>query len=409
MRLDRTLVTFAVIIVAVAAVVGGIKMSRVERGAEAPPDVSGRLALLVVGVEGLEISIVDRLSAEGRVPNLTRLMAEGATAEFESLERLTDRQIAWTSLVTGVSPENQGVGGKILSSRGDLVDAPLTPAYRTVGTIWTALSEAGSGVAVLSWPGTWPVEHLNGVMIGPYEHYYLERAHQGNPIEAISPIERHAELDPLIAGSGTNKRTDLARFLNLDSRLGFEALIGMSYETLDVAVAGDRSMVAVSRHLAADPAIRNIFVCLGGLDDVSQRFWHYAHPDVIEWDRIDDATRRLLEGQVEALGTAIDAYYEFVDELLGKLVGLVGEDGLIVVVTDHGYEGLRVDDRGQLKIGQHMYSDSGLWIMRGPGIARGVRIDGGSILDFAPTVMEAVGIPVPDVVEGSPRAEAFAR
>lgn len=409
MRLDRTILILALVALAVAAIVGGIKMSRVERGPAAPPDVSGRLSLMVVGIEGLEISILERLSADGRIPNLTRLMAEGVTGEFANLGKLTDRRVAWTSLVTGVSPENQGIGGKIVSHRGDVVDAPLTPEYRTVGTIWTALSEAGSGVAVLSWPGTWPVEPLNGVMIGPYEHYYLEREHQGNPLEAIHPIERHAELDPLIVGAGTNKRTDLSRFLDVDTRLGLEALIGKSYETLDVAVAGDRSMVAVSRYLAADPAIENVFVCLDGLEDVSQRFWHYSQSDIIEWERIDDVTRRLLEGQVETLGTTIDRYYEFVDELVGELAGLVEDDGLFVVVTDHGYAGLWLDDRGKLKIQQHMYSDSGLWIIRGPGVARGARVDGGGLLDFAPTVMEAAGIPVPDVVEGNVRGEALGR
>jgi len=409
MRLDRTLVILALVVFVVAAVVGGIKMSRIERGPTAPPAVSGTLSLMVLGIEGLEISILERLSPDGRIPNLTRLMEEGATCEFANFGRQTDRRIAWTSLVTGVSPENQGMGGRIISHRGDEVDAPLTPEYRTVGTIWTALSEAGSGVAVLSWPGTWPVEPVNGVMIGPYEHYYLERAHHGDPNEALYPIERHAELDPLIVGAGTHKRTDLARFLDVDTRLGYEALIGKSYETLDVAVAGDRSMVAVARHLAADPAIENVFVCLDGLEDVSQRFWHYSQTDIIEWERIDDATRRLLEGQVETLGTTIDRYYEFVDELVGELVELVDDDGLFVVVTDHGYEGLRLDHRGQLKIQQHMYSDSGLWIMRGPGVARGERVDGGGLLDFAPTVMEAAGIPIPDAVEGTVRGEALGR
>jgi hypothetical protein len=409
MRLDRTLVILALAVFAVAAIVGGIKMSRIERGPAATPDASGTLSLVVVGIEGLEISILERLSAEGRTPNLTRLMTEGSTAEFANLGRHTDRRITWTSLVTGVSPENQGVGGTIVSHRGDVVDAPLMPEYRTVGTIWTALSDAGSGVAVLSWPGTWPVEPVGGVMIGPYEHYYLERAHQGNPLEAIYPIDRHEELDPLILGDGTHTRADLARFLNLGTRLGFEALIGMSYETLDVAVAGDRSMVAVSRHLATDPSIENLFVCLDGLEDVSQRFWHYSQTDVLEWEKLDDVTRRLLEGQVETLGTTIDRYYEFVDELVGELEELVAEDGVFVVVTDHGYDGLWINERGKLMIQQEMYSESGLWIMRGPRVARGARIDGGGLLDFAPTVMEAAGIPVPEVVEGTPRVEALRR
>jgi predicted AlkP superfamily phosphohydrolase/phosphomutase len=168
-------------------------------------------------------------------------------------------------------------------------------------------------------------------------------------------------------------------------------------------------MVAVSRRLAADPDIESIFVCLDGLEDVSQRFWHYGQADVIEWEKLDEVTRRLLEGQVETLGTTIDRYYEFVDELVGELVGLVRDDGVFVVVTDHGYNGLWLDDRGRLKIQQHMYSESGLWIIRGPGVARGARVDGGNLLDFAPTVMRAVGIPIPEEVGGTVCEEALGR
>lgn len=409
MRLEKALVIVVVVVFALAAVIAGVKRSRIEREPEAPPPESGTVALVVVGIEGLELSIVERLSEEGRLPNLTQLMMEGATAEFANLGKLTDGRISWTSLVTGVSAENQGVGGKVMSPRGDMIDAPLTPDYRTVGTLWTALSDRGSGVAVLGWPGTWPVEELRGVMVGPYEHYFLEREHQGNPLEAVHPIARHAELDPLILGRGTSRRKDLTRFVLMDSRLGLEALIGKSYETLDIATAGDRSMVALSRHLAADSDIEAIFVALDGLEDVSQRFWHYAQTGVLEWDQMDRETRRLLEGQVEALETTIDRYYEFVDELLGELAALVDDGGVLAVVTDHGYSGLEVNEQGDLRIGLHMHSDSGMWIIRGQNVLEGARVDGGSLLDFAPTLAAAASIPLPDTVEGAACEAAFAR
>jgi predicted AlkP superfamily phosphohydrolase/phosphomutase len=408
MRLDRILIILALVVLAGAALLFGVKNFGRERAPKPPPVATGEVSLMVVGIEGLELSIVERLIAEGRLPNIARLMRDGATGEFANLGRLTDRQISWTSLVTGVSPANQGIGGKIVSHRGDVVDAPLTPEYRTVGTLWTMLSDSGSGVAVLSWPGTWPVEEVNGVMIGSYEHYYLEREHGGDPREAIYPLVRHAELDPLIIGRGTNHRKDLTGFVNVDTRLGLEALIGKSYETLDLAVAGDRSMLALTRHLAADPSVESVFVLLGGLENVSQRFWHYADPDVIEWQRLDDDTRELLHGQVDALGGTLDRYYEFVDEIVGELLELVGEDGLFAIVTDHGYSGLEVTEEGHLKIGQHMHSDEGFWVIRGPGIARGARVDGRSLLDFAPTVMRAAGMDIPGEVEGAVCEEALA-
>jgi len=409
MRLEKTLVIVVVVVFALAAGIAGVKMSRIERRPEAAPPESGTVGLVVVGIEGLELSIVDRLAEEGRLPNLKELMREGATGEFANLGRLTDGRVSWTSLATGVSPENQGIGGKVMSPRGDMIDAPLTPDYRTVGTLWTALSERGSAVAVLSWPGTWPVEEIRGVMVGPYEHYFLEREHQGNPLEAVHPIARHAELDRLILGRGTSKRKDLTRFVVMNSRLGLEALIGKSYETLDVATAGDRSMVALSRHLAADSDIEAIFVVLDGLEDVSQRFWHYAETHVLEWDQMDRETRRLLEGQVEALGSTIDRYYEFVDELLGELVALVDDGGTVAVVTDHGYAGLEMSEQGDLRIGRHMHSDEGLWIIRGPKVLEGVRVDGGSLIDFAPTLAAAASIPVPDTVEGAACEAALVR
>ena len=101
---------------------------------------------------------------------------------------------------------------------------------------------------------------------------------------------------------------------------------------------------------------------------------------------------------------------------MGRLTGLVGEleelvrdDGVFAIVTDHGYSGLELDDRGQFKIGQHMHSDRGLWIINGPGVVPGARVDGGSLIDFAPTVMEAAGIPIPEVVEGAARGQALRR
>lgn len=408
MRLDRTLIVLALVVLAAAALLFGVKNFGRERARTPPPVATGEVPLMIVGIDGLDLSIVERLTAEGRLPRIASLMREGAAVEFANLGRLTDPRISWTSLVTGVSPANQGVGGKIVSHRGDVVDAPLTPEYRTVGTLWTMLSESGSGVAVVSWPGTWPVEEVNGVMIGPYEHYYLEREHGGDPTEAVYPVARYAELDPLVTGRGTNRRKDLVRFVNVDTRLGLEALIGKSYETLDLAVAADRSVLALTRHLAADPAVESIFVTFGGLENVSQRFWHYANPDVIEWHRLSDDARELLEGQVASLGGTLERYYEFADEIVGELLELVGEDGLFAIVTDHGYSGLEVTEDGDLKIGQHMHSDEGFWIIRGPGIARGARVDGGSLLDFAPTIMRAAGMGVPDVVEGAVCEEVLA-
>jgi hypothetical protein len=47
-----------------------------------------------------------------------------------------------------------------------------------------------------------------------------------------------------------------------------------------------------------------------------------------------------------------------------------------------------------------MHRDQGLLIMRGPGIQRGVRIEGAGIWDVAPTILHQLGLPIPQDMDG---------
>ncbi|MCK4679536.1 alkaline phosphatase family protein, partial [bacterium] len=188
MRVEKILIALVVVVLIVTGVIAVLKVTGDE---EEPTAVvvpeAGELSLVVIGIQGLEASMVERLTADGRLPNLARLIAGGATGSYATLGRNVDARIVWTSLVTGMLPENQGIGGKKLSRRGEIVDAPLVPQSRTVGTFWTFLADAGERSGVLGWPGTWPVEEIDGIMVGPHSTYILERKHGGTPSDAVYP------------------------------------------------------------------------------------------------------------------------------------------------------------------------------------------------------------------------------
>lgn len=410
MKLDRLLAASAVVVLLAAAAVFIVK-SRGSGDGGLPENRfrSGSVSFLMVGIEGLDISIVERMASEGRLPVLMSLMNDGALGEFTSLGKGVDPRISWTSVVTGVSPERQGVGGTMISDRGEVVDAPLMPRSRTVGTLWTALSESRPPVGVFGWEGTWPVETLDGVMVVPYATYVLEREHAGNVGYSVSPPELYAEIDGLIAPRNSLSRKELAQFVDTDTRLGLEALIGKGYEDLGMAVAGDRSMAALALRQSTEPGAWNMFVSLRGVEVVSQRFWHMANPDEIHWDDLTDEATELVTGQCEALGGVIERYYEFADSLVGDLMRLMASDGTVAVVSDHGYEGLRYDDRGHPMIGSNLHSEAGLWILRGPAVKSGARARDGSILDVAPTVAAALGIELGHVPDGEIHEEVLIR
>lgn len=410
MRVDKTLAVLVIVVLVITAVIAGFKMRGVEEG---PSDVvlpeAGAMSLVVIGIQGLEASMVERLMVEGRLPNLARLMADGATGSYETLGRSVDARIVWTSLVTGMLPENQGVGGKRLSRRGEMVDAPLVPKSRSVGALWTFLADAGESSGVLGWPGTWPVEEIDGVMVGPHSTYVLERKYGGPPSDAVYPPARHEQLDPMVLDKTDFTRRDLSGLVNLDSTLGLESLVGQNYIVLATAYAADRSMVDLATVLAAEGDVRNLFVCLAGMDAVSQRFWHYMETEAIERLDVDESERRMLLGQIEALGETVERYYDHVDGLIGELDRLVGDAGTVVVITDHGYGGIPLDAAGKPMIGTSMHSEEGLWIASGPRVKAGATARRGKLIDVAPTIMAAAGVEIPEELDGEAHEEVIAQ
>ncbi|MBM3307498.1 MAG: alkaline phosphatase family protein [Candidatus Eisenbacteria bacterium] len=404
MKLEKTLALVTVCVIAAAVIVGVVKWRGAARPAgrvHAPEaEAEGKVALLVVGIEGLEPSVFEPLVREGRLPNLSRLLAEGAYARFPSLGRNTDPRIAWTSLVTGVTPERQGIGGKVPSPKGAMVALPLRPSSRTVDTAWTLLSKAGVTVAVLGWPGTWPVEQVNGLMVGPYATYVLERTRRGRPEDAVHPPDAYAAVDSLVRAGDSYRRISLARFVDMASAMGLEALTGHNIEVLTGSCAGDTTMLTLARAAVARHGATAVFVSLPGLDAVSQRFWVYRDPKPSPTLMADAAAYLRFRQMAEALRGTTAEYYEYVDEILGHLVALAAEEGTIAVIADHGYSGLELDSSGNPKIGREMHSESGVLLLRGPCVAAGARAEKAALFDVAPTIMRAAGMQVPAGLDG---------
>jgi predicted AlkP superfamily phosphohydrolase/phosphomutase len=409
MRVEKILIALVVVVLIVTGVIAVLKVTGDE---EEPTAIvvpeAGELSLVVIGIQGLEASMVERLTADGRLPNLARLIAGGATGSYATLGRNVDARIVWTSLVTGMLPENQGVGGKKLSRRGEMVDAPLVPQSRTVGTFWTFLADAGERSGVLGWPGTWPVEEIDGIMVGPHSTYILERKHGGTPSDAVHPPSWYERLDSMVLDQTDFTRRDLSRFVDLDSTMGLESLVGQNYIALATANAADRSVVDLANAVAAEGDVRDLFVCLVGTDVVSQRFWHYMDTEAIEQLDVDESERRLLQRQIEALGETVERYYDHVDELVGELARLAGDAGTVAVITDHGYAGIPLNAAGKPLIGTNMHSEEGMWVVSGPRVKTGATARHGALIDVAPTIMAAAGVEIPEELDGEAHMEVIA-
>jgi choline-sulfatase len=112
-------------------------------------------------------------------------------------------------------------------------------------------------------------------------------------------------------------------------------------------------------------------------------------------------------------GRAYDGEVAYADQELGRLLshvekGSAPENTLIAVLSDHGES---LAEHGEFTHGVFLY-DSTLripFLINAPGVPRGLRVkQQARTIDLVPTVLGLLGMAVPDAVQGSSLAPAFA-
>jgi predicted AlkP superfamily phosphohydrolase/phosphomutase len=133
---------------------------------------------LVVGLDGFERSLVDRLLGEGRLPNLARLRERGGYAPIATTAP-AQTPVAWSTLAVGTNPGGHGIFDflrrdparyrpEIALHRVEQRGAFLPPraVNRRRGTpFWSLLGEAGVPSVVIRHPCTYPPEPIEGRLL----------------------------------------------------------------------------------------------------------------------------------------------------------------------------------------------------------------------------------------------------
>ena len=132
----------------------------------------------MIGLDGLEPSIVAPMLASGELPHLARLQEQGG---FARVATTTPAQtpVAWSSFATGVNPGGHGIFDFLrrdpATYRPDISLTRHEPAtafrppravnMRRGATLWGELTNQGLTSTVIRCPGTYPPEPIRGQML----------------------------------------------------------------------------------------------------------------------------------------------------------------------------------------------------------------------------------------------------
>ena len=368
-------------IAAIALSCGGGETEPVER------------KVLLLGIDGLEWDIMGPMIETGRLPNLSRLMTEGAWGELTSLKYLESPMI-WTSISTGKLPEKHGITGFTTKPGARNVGAVLTADYRTARTVWDILGEAGRTVGVTTWLVTWPVEPVNGYLVSDYIKYDWEAVGR-EPQDTTYPPDLLGEIEDMVVRGEdvTDERAGEFVVGGVEAAAGFENRI----RTLKSCISINETVEAIGLHLARSRPTDLTAVYMSGVDIVCHQFWVDAFPGT--GDPVSDEESRLF-------GEVIERYYEDTDRIVGEFLELADDSTTVIVTSDHGHSGPKL--RGdRYAIGIAMHDPTGFIVLWGKDIVQGIELDAPSVLDITPTILTLYGLPVADDMDGSVLEEAI--
>lgn len=257
---------------------------------------------MIIGLDGVPLSIIRRWAEGGYLPTLRRLMEGGAVGHLRSTIPPTSGP-SWSSFVTGMNPGKTGIYDFLYRREGTYHFPPVNASQRGGTTMWRYLSDAGYRVGVLNLPMSYPVEEINGFMVSGWMTPYAAT-------DYIYPPELAAELEGVVG----NYRIYPTETFTEGRR---ESFLKASYDLLEM-----RTKTAV--HLASTRAWDVFLTVFFDTDRLLHQLWHYLEPDH-PW-REDGEDRE----------SVVRDYFQKVDESIARLLACTDEETQVVILSDHG-------------------------------------------------------------------------
>ncbi len=380
-----------------------------------------RTPLLLIGIDGLDPRLVMRFACEGHLPNLADLMRRGTYGQLDTIHPNTWSPVIWTTIATGKLPQKHGIDNFAYKDV-DGVQRLYTSGHRRSKALWNIASEQGMTVHAIGWWITYPVEDIRGVMVSQTSTRRQidlkdpRNIWKGSLLKGVEgqihPPERIAEIESV----ADQARAGLPDFLERRFKNPGHALtpfLRKIRENSEWSFRADRIYAAVAGHLLEKgPPPDVLMVYLGSVDVVCHRYFRWLYPDLYK----PPPPRE----EVEDFGETILRTYTWVDEEVGRLREQCPSAN-VIVVSDHGFHPVNVDqsfglEEGQvLNSGDHQDGPPAMLVAAGPdlrdsreGRDRLKKWQGeplptlGKVADVLATVLVLKGLPIGRDMDGAP-------
>jgi hypothetical protein len=354
--------------------------------------------VILLGIDGLSWNVLTPLVNAGRVPNLARFLARGASGELYTTIP-TYSPIIWATIATGKTRDEHGIRGFAQRSADAPKPVPLNSTDRRAKAVWNILGDAGKRVAVVGWWTTWPAEPVAGVLVSDrmlYNRFNLQLGYAGfghDLPHQTWPEDLALELSQFSTVGDHVAAEMFERFLPDLPPTQLVPNLHDPYYELFLIYARDVAYRQMLDQVLAREPFDFVAFYLNGVDIASHYFWKYRFPE--EW------SETVSPALVRTNGEVIDRYMMYVDDAIGPLLAEADEETVIVVVSDHGFVTGERPDTPNVSGTHYKRAPPGVVAIAGGHVRPDTAIEAASIFDITPTVLHLLGLPVASDMSGA--------
>jgi len=254
------------------------------------------MKVLLLGLDGMTLKVVEPYAKSGLLPNFKRIMDEGSFGVLRSTIPPVSGP-AWLSMTTGKNPGKHGLF-EFRTKNGYNTEIATKNVSPFAEPVWKILSRNKKRVSIINVPVTYPPDQVNGIMVSGLMT-------PGENTEFTYPKTIKDELFKLIPDYQLDIKKNI--FFSKDKKKCLKEVFKI---TKDVKVLMD--------HYSMDKSYDLSFVVYVGTD----RLQH------IMWD------------EITSMDSDCIGYYKFLDNILGDILGKIDDDTVLFIVSDHGFTGV---------------------------------------------------------------------
>ena len=264
------------------------------------------MKVLVIGLDGVTFDLLGPWIDAGELPNLQRLMRQGAWGKLRStLPPISSS--SWSSFATGVNPGKHGLVDFVFPGADSYKVSMVNATSRQTRALWNWLNKAGKKVGLLGIPTTYPPEPVDGFMISGF-------LSPGPDSDWAYPPELKEEI-----------LAELGEFqLAPNERYRSSRHLERFLEDLTASVE-NRTQAAL--YLMRNKPWDLFTVVYWDTDMVQHETWRLLDPTHPRHDPDEAAAHR----------EQILDFHRKVDADVGRLLAEVDSETLVVVMSDHGF------------------------------------------------------------------------